>query len=97
MGLVQTVYSHIECNGPAATPFKAHCSAEVDGGWDQAEVEQRAVDEGWVHPGRSWLCPRHAPAQEEDAAAPAPAKSRRKKAQEDVTPAVAEQQEEWTG
>lgn len=63
MALVQTTYFHIECNGPAATPFKPHCSAEVDGGWDQGEVESRAYAEGWAQQGRGWFCTKHKTAE----------------------------------
>jgi hypothetical protein len=59
MPLIQTTYFHIECNGPAATPFKDHCSAEVDGSWDQQDVESRAAQDGWAKEGRSWFCSRH--------------------------------------
>jgi hypothetical protein len=59
MGIVKTEFTHIECNGPAATPFKAHCTAEADGGWDQAEVEKAALLEGWTNQARSWFCPKH--------------------------------------
>lgn len=59
MALVQTTYFHIECNGPAATPFRPHCGAEADGGWEQEEVEARAVEKGWGKEGRSWFCPPH--------------------------------------
>lgn len=62
MALVQTTYFHIECNGPAATPFQAHCNTTADGGWSQEDVEAAAVTDGWVKEGRSWFCRKHAPA-----------------------------------
>ncbi len=62
MGHVQTIFHHYECNGPAATPFKDHCSAEMEGGWNQEEVEQAGLADGWTKEGRSWFCPKHRPA-----------------------------------
>lgn len=60
MGIVKTEFTHIECNGPAATPFRTHCTAEAEGGWDQEAVEAAALAEGWTNPqGRSWFCLKH--------------------------------------
>lgn len=66
MGIVKTEFFHIECNGPAATPFRPHCTAEADGGWDQPEVEKAALQEGWSTQARSWFCPKHSSAQSAD-------------------------------
>lgn len=70
MALITTPFFHIECNGPAATPWGKHCSAEVDGGWKQEDVEIDAHAQGWAEDGRKWLCPKHAPAPAEQAPAP---------------------------
>jgi hypothetical protein len=59
MGLISTPYFHIECNGPAATPFRTHCSAEVEGGWEQEDVEAVAEKDGWAKEGRGWYCIKH--------------------------------------
>jgi len=62
MGLVQTPHYHLECNGPSPTPFRQHCPAQSESGWDQGEMEKAALSDGWVVQGRSAFCPKHAPA-----------------------------------